>query len=435
MSDATKERAGRALSGTARSGTAAGDLLDAGERASVSVSARTSARIVFALLERMSVGALELVSPSGQVREFGPGGAPAPGTSEKPARLVLRDYGVLTDALRGGDVAFGEAYIEGRFETPDLVHLLTVLAANQSSLSQAFYGRWWTRTLLRLHHLLRSNTRAGARRNIVAHYDLGNAFYALWLDPTMTYSCALFEGDTSRTLADAQHAKYARLLAELELAPRSSILEIGCGWGGFAETAARAGHKVRGISLSPSQTAYASERLARAALRDRATIEIRDYRDMRGVYDAVASIEMFEAVGERWWPAYFRAVHDALRVGGRACIQAITIDDARFERYRTQSDFIQQYIFPGGMLASPSRISAEAEAAGLALVRSHAFGHDYATTLERWLAAFDARTHSILALGYDERFIRCWRFYLAFCAAGFATATTDVAQYTFVRRF
>jgi cyclopropane-fatty-acyl-phospholipid synthase len=434
MSDATKERAGGALSEKARADAQGRDPLRDGERASVSTSARASARIVCALLDQMTVGSLELVSPSGQMREFGPGGAPAPGASEKPARLVLRDYGVLTDALRGGDVAFGEAYIEGRFETPDLTHLLTVFAANQAALSRAFYGRWWTRTLLRLHHLLRSNTRSGARRNIVAHYDLGNAFYALWLDPTMTYSCALFEGEPSRTLAEAQHAKYARLLAELDLTPRSSILEIGCGWGGFAEAAARAGHKVLGISLSPSQSAYAQERLTRATLRDRATVKIHDYRDVRGAFDAVASIEMFEAVGERWWPTYFRVVHDALRVGGRACIQAITIDDARFERYRTQSDFIQQYIFPGGMLASPSRLVAEAEAAGLALVRSHAFGSDYATTLERWLAAFDARTHSILALGYDERFIRCWRFYLAFCAAGFATATTDVAQYTFVRR-
>ena len=234
-------------------------------------------------------------------------------------------------------------------------------------------------------------------------------------------------------MADAQQAKYGRLLGELALAPGARILEIGCGWGGFAEIAARAGHHVTGISLSDAQTAYARARLDDAGLAAQADLRLQDYRDVRGQFDGVASIEMFEAVGERYWPAYFAAVRDALRPGGRACIQAITIADDRFERYRTQSDFIQQYIFPGGMLASPTRLVAAAAAAGLALERVHAFGHDYAETLKRWLAAFDAALPAIRALGFDERFIRCWRFYLAYCAAGFDTETTDVAQYTFIR--
>jgi cyclopropane-fatty-acyl-phospholipid synthase len=330
-------------------------------------------------------------------------------------------------------VAFAESYMEGRWDTPDLTQLLTVLAANQSALERAFYGHWWSRSLLRLKHFLNANTKRQARRNILAHYDLGNSFYRLWLDSTMTYSSALFGGQFAQPLAQAQAAKYTRLLAELQLAPGGRILEIGCGWGGFAETAARAGHHVTGISLSDAQTAYARNRLAEAGLAPHADLRILDYRDVRETYDGIASIEMFEAVGEHFWPAYFRTVHDALRPGGRACIQTITIADDRFERYRTQSDFIQQYIFPGGMLASPARFVDVARTAGLALERVHTFGRDYAETLKRWLAAFDAGTPAIRALGFEERFVRCWRFYLAYCAAGFDTGTTDVGQYTFVR--
>jgi len=392
-----------------------------------------AARLLTALLERLPRGALHLVTPERQTHRFGPGGAAVEGLAAKPAELELRDWRVASAALKGGDVGFAESYIAGQWDTPDLVQLLTLLAANQPALERAFYGRWWMRSLLRVRHLLRANTRRQARRNIVAHYDLGNAFYALWLDPTMTYSSALFAGDFTQSLASAQQAKYDRLLAELGLAPGARVLEIGCGWGGFAETAVRAGHHVTGISLSDAQTAYARARLDRAGLADGADLRLQDYRDVHGSFNAVASIEMVEAVGERWWPVYFRAVRDALLPGGRVCLQAITIADDRFARYRTQSDFIQQYIFPGGMLASPSRFLAEAQAAGLALERVATFGRDYAETLVRWLAEFDAHEPSVRALGFDERFVRCWRFYLAFCAAGFASGTTDVGQYTFVR--
>ncbi len=393
----------------------------------------TAGRILLALLERIEHGRLEVTDPDGVRRTFGPGGVPAAGVRATPAVLHLADWGVAAATLQGGDVAFAEGYIAGRWDTPDLTQLLTVLAANQPVLERAFYGRWWMRALLRARHLLRANTRRQARRNIVAHYDLGNDFYRLWLDPTMTYSSALFDGDYAQPLATAQQAKYARLLAEIAPPPGARLLEIGCGWGGFAEFAARAGHHVTGISLSDAQTAWARARLAAAGLAGRADLAIRDYRDVRGRFDGVASIEMFEAVGERWWPTYFRAVRDVLAPGARACLQAITIAEARFARYRTQSDFIQQYIFPGGMVASPSRIAETAAAAGLRLDRVHAFGRDYAETLKRWLAAFDAAAPAVRAQGYDERFRRCWRFYLAYCAAGFDTGTTDVAQYTFTR--
>ena len=391
-----------------------------------------AARMLLALLRRLESGRLDLVAPNGARHAFGPGGAPAAHAKAAPAVLTLNDWRAACDALKGGDVAFAEGYMEGRWDSPDLTQLLTVLAANQPALERAFYGRWWMRALLRARHGRNANTRRQARRNIVAHYDLGNDFFALWLDPSMTYSSALFDGDFTRPLAVAQQAKYDRMLAALALPPSARVLEIGCGWGGFAETAARAGHRLTGISLSDAQTSFARARLAREGLA--ADLRVQDYRDVRERFDGVASIEMFEAVGERYWPTYFRAVRAALAAGGRACIQAITMAEERFARYRTQSDFIQQFIFPGGMLASPSRLVAAARDAGLALVDAHVFGADYAQTLKRWLAAFDAALPAIRAQGFDERFIRCWRFYLAYCAAGFDTGTTDVGQYTFQAR-
>jgi cyclopropane-fatty-acyl-phospholipid synthase len=385
-----------------------------------------AARVLISLLGRLSEGALTLTTPDARRLRFG-----APHV--KAASLVVHDWRMAARALRGGDVGFAESYMDGEWDTPDLVGLLTLLAANQASLTRAFYGRWWVRAALRMRHFLRRNSRQGARRNIVAHYDLGNAFYALWLDPTMTYSSALFDGDYRQPLASAQHAKYRSLLDALELRPDSRILEIGSGWGFFAEIAARAGHRVTGISLSDAQTSYARARLADAGFADRVDLRIEDYRDVRGRFGGVASIEMIEAVGERWWPAYFAALRRVLVPDGRAAIQAITIANDRFERYRTQSDFIQQYIFPGGMLPSPARLVQEAAAQGLRLVASRTFGLDYAETLRRWLAAFDAHVDDVRAQGFDERFVRCWRFYLAYCAAGFATSTTDVGQYVFAR--
>jgi cyclopropane-fatty-acyl-phospholipid synthase len=388
-----------------------------------------SGRLLLALVARLAQGELSLTTPDRHVHRVGPGGPGAP-----RAELVLHDWRIAREVLAGGDVAFAEAYMDGRWDTPDLTALLTLLAANQPALERTFYGDALRRAIFRVKHWLNANTRRQAKRNIVAHYDLGNEFYRLWLDESMTYSSALFGADRGAPLVDAQRAKYERILSELALPPGAHILEIGCGWGGFAETAARAGYRVTGLSLSDAQTAYARLRLQRAGLADRVDFRLQDYRDVRGRFDGVASIEMFEAVGERWWPAYFRAVRDALAPGGRACIQTITIADARFLRYRSQSDFIQQYIFPGGMLASPSRLAAEARAAGLEPIGVHVFGRDYAETLQRWLAAFDAHADAVRAQGFGERFRRCWRFYLAYCAAGFASGSTDVGHYTLVAR-
>ena len=388
--------------------------------------------LLLALLARLERGRLEVHAPDGNVHRFGPGGAPCDGASAAPAVLRIADWRFAAPTLKGGDVGFGESYMAGQWTTPNLPQLLTVLAANQPAIERAFYLRGWARVALRLRHWLNANTRRQAKRNIAAHYDLGNDFYALWLDRTMSYSSALFEGDRSRTLEAAQQAKYDRLLGSLALRPGSHVLEIGAGWGAFAETAARAGHRVTGVSLSERQTEWARDRVLDAGLADRVELRLQDYRDVRGRYDGIASIEMVEAVGERYWPAYFAAIRDALVAGGRAGLQAITIAEERFERYRTQSDFIQQHVFPGGMLASPSRIVAEAERAGLRPVAVHRFGADYAETLRRWLHAFDAHAEAI-ERRFDAAFVRCWRFYLAYCIAGFETGTTDVGHYTFER--
>ena len=387
------------------------------------------ARLLLHLLAKLAQGELVVRTPVGRQHTFGPG-PDAAGRGE----FHFSDWPLARDVLRGGDVAFAEAYIAGRWTTPDLPALLTLLAHNEAAIERAFHGKRWQQWLFRLRHWLNANTKRQAKRNIVAHYDLGNAFYRLWLDPTMTYSSALFDGDYGQPLAVAQRAKYERILSELALSPGAHILEIGCGWGGFAETAARAGYRVTGLSLSDAQTAFARERIARAGLADRVTLRVEDYRDHHGVYDGVASIEMFEAVGEQWWPTWFRRARASLAPGARAAVQTITIADERFERYRTQSDFIQQYIFPGGMLASPSRFAAEARDAGFDPVRVRAFGPDYAETLQRWLAAFDREIEAVRAQGFDDAFIRCWRFYLAYCIAGFASGSTDVAQYTLVAR-
>ncbi|HEV2040052.1 MAG TPA: cyclopropane-fatty-acyl-phospholipid synthase family protein [Casimicrobiaceae bacterium] len=395
-----------------------------------SASLPATARILFTLLERMDFGALTLTTPDGITRRFGPGGAV--GALDGEVDLTLRDWKLCGDVLTGGDVAFAEAFMDDRWETSDLTALLTLIALNQRALEVAFYGRWWRQLVFRAKHLLRSNTKRRARRNVVAHYDLGNDFYGLWLDSTMSYSSALFGGDLSGSLASAQEAKYERVLQQLAPKEGAHLLEIGCGWGSFAECAARAGCRVTAVSLSDAQTAYARERVAAMGPQSNIDFCIKDYRDVAGQFDGIASIEMFEAVGERYWPAYFRAVREALKPGARACVQTITIANDRFEQYRQTSDFIQQYIFPGGMLASPDVFDMHVAAAGLEVDDVHRFGQDYAETLKRWVAAFDANVDKVRAQGFDHRFIRCWRFYLAYCAAGFASETTDVAQYTLV---
>ncbi len=382
-----------------------------------------SAKVLFAILARVRHGSIELTVPGGEKFAF-PGAAPGP-----DAALRLHDWDVCGDILRSGDIGFAEAYLQGRWSTPDLAALLTVAALNQPVLEEALYGQWWGKLLYRLRHLLRANTRAGARRNIHAHYDLGNDFYSLWLDPSMTYSAALFGGYPDLTLEQAQRAKYDRILSRLGVQPGHTVLEIGCGWGGFAEHGARArGCSVHGITVSRRQLEFARKRMEAAGLGKQVSLDFCDYRDVRGRYDHIVSIEMYEAVGMRYWPAYFRTLHDRLAPGGTVALQAITIADERFERYRRGTDFIQQYIFPGGMLASPGEIGRQARRAGLAVRRTFAFGIDYAETLRRWSEAFNAAWPQLASMGYDHRFRRLWNFYLAYCEAGFRAGSTDVLQ-------
>ena len=381
-----------------------------------------SAALLLRTLERLERGRLEVALPGGARRAFGePHGA--------AADLQVRNLNAFARVLRSGDIGFAEGYLEGDWTTSHLPRLLTLLATNRSALEAPIYGSFLGRLLQRLLHAMRANTRAGSRRNIAAHYDLGNEFYALWLDPGMTYSSGLYAGDTGRSLEDAQRAKLGRALERLALDAGGRVLEIGCGWGSFAELAAAQGLRVTGLTLSRAQLEY-----ARARLGERALIALRDYRDERGRYDAVASIEMIEAVGERWWPAYFAKIAEVLPRGGRALVQAIVIDEALFARYREGSDFIRRYVFPGGMLPSPARLEAHAAHAGLAVADAFRFGADYARTLSTWRSRFLARWPEARALGYDERFRRLWEFYLAYCEAGFTAGSTDVMQYLLVKQ-
>lgn len=381
-----------------------------------------SAQWLFRLLRQLHCGKITLRCPDGGTREFS-GALPGP-----HATLALADWQVCSDILSRGDIGLAEAYIAGRANSNDLTELLLLGALNEQAVEQAIHGRWWATLALRLRHWLRPNTRAGSRKNIHAHYDIGNAFYSLWLDSTMTYSSALFEGDPARSLAEAQSAKYQRILNELGARPGQHILEVGCGWGGFAEHAARAGCRVTGITISAAQLEYARHRIAAAGLADRVELRLLDYRDLEGRFDHVVSIEMFEAVGERYWPGYFAMLRKHLVRGGRAVVQSITIAEEKFERYRSGTDFIQQYIFPGGMLPAPSRFTAEAAAQGLAVTAMHGFGLDYAQTLRAWHQRFDDAAPKVRAQGFDERFVRTWRFYLAYCEAGFRARATDVVQ-------
>ena len=391
-----------------------------------------AARVLFKLLGGLRHGRITATLPDKSRHEFG---TEAHGIH---AHIDIHDLSICTQILTGGDVAFGEGYFNGMWDSPDLVALLTLLAKNQNELMPAFYGRGWKGWLFKLRHLLRTNSKKQARKNIEAHYDLGNTFYREWLDSTMTYSSALFNGNLRGDFAAAQIAKYERILAEINPPVGGHILEIGCGWGGFAEYATTSrGLRVTGITLSPSQLESARERIKAAGLDSQVQFELCDYRDVAkrfgSTFDGVASIEMFEAVGQKYWDSYFQAVRDALRPGSRACVQVITIDEARFEQYESTSDFIQQYIFPGGMLPSPERFEAKANGAQLQVTERYEFGLDYAETLRRWLRQFDARHDEITAQGFSQNFVKLWRFYLAYCIAGFEAGSINVGQYTLAR--
>jgi cyclopropane-fatty-acyl-phospholipid synthase len=381
-----------------------------------------STRAAFELLRHLKRGALTVRWTDD--REFVFQG-PEPGTA---ATLVIRDPGAPWRILTGGTMALGESYMDGWVDTPDLPGLLRLGADNFVTDRPKAIPHSPRGLLHRAEHALRRNTRTQARKNVSAHYDLGNDFYSLWLDPSLTYSSALY-GGAACSLEEAQDNKRARLLGLLDPAPGSTILEIGCGWGAFAIQAARErGCRVTGITISREQCELARERVAQAGLADQVEIRLQDYRDVRERYDHVASIEMFEAVGEQYWPAFFGCVRDRLHTGGTAALQVITIPDWDWEGYRSQVDFTQKYIFPGGIVPSPGVFRTVAERAGLGVEQPFFFGGDYARTLATWLTRFDAAAEGVRDLGFDERFRRMWRYYLAWCNAGFSADYIDVMQ-------
>lgn len=391
------------------------------------LSARWRASLL-ANVERLAHGTLSLQLPDGTLIEVrGQAGG------EAEATLIINRWRAVRRLIFGGELGFAEAYADGEWLSPDLPALLGLALCNEDALRGVLTGWAPARLFNRIRHVRRANTRRGSRRNIAAHYDLGNAFYRQWLDPSMTYSAALF-ADGDDDLERAQRRKYHRLADLLDLAPGQRLLEIGCGWGGFALIAAREyGCQVTALTLSQEQAAWAREQVQAAGLADRIDIRLEDYRDVDGCYDRIASIEMFEAVGEAYWPLFFRRVNDLLRPGGVAAMQVITIEDERFETYRRSPDFIQTYIFPGGMLPSPSILAQHITSAGLGLTDRLAFGADYARTLALWRQRFLDAWPRVRNLGFDERFRRLWDYYLGYCEAGFRAASVDVAQYRLVK--
>jgi cyclopropane-fatty-acyl-phospholipid synthase len=402
-----------------------------------------SAEFVFRLLSKMKVGQLSLRLPNGEVRFFG-----EPATETHSTNLVfpraviqLNNWSLFSSVLKSGDIGFAESFIRDDWSTDSLIDVLTLMIANREPLEKAVYGTWLGRLTYRIKHLLNRNSKQNSRKNIHAHYDIGNPFYRLWLDPSMTYSSALFEGDLHQELESAQKAKYRRVLHEIGAQKNQSVLEIGCGWGGLAEQAVRQGTHIKGLTLSTEQLEYAKDRLESLNQQmsptnnylGQSNFVLQDYRDETEQYDGVASIEMFEAVGEAFWPSYFETLHRCLKPGAKACVQTITIADELFERYRSSTDFIQQYIFPGGMLPSQLVFEKMARAHGLEVVNVHKFGSDYAETLKRWRKVFIAKLSDVRAQGFDAPFIRTWEFYLAYCEAAFTYKNTDVVQYTLRR--
>jgi cyclopropane-fatty-acyl-phospholipid synthase len=380
-------------------------------------------RLAANLASRIHYGSLIFELPNGRSLKFS-------GVEETASEgvIIVRDYGFAWRSLLGGDIGFFESFADNQWDSPNVADCLYVFARNADYVKEAFTKAPVIGWAHRLHHKLNRNTKTGSRRNIMAHYDLGNRFYEQWLDRTMTYSSAVFPSGGS-DLSVAQTNKYRRLAEAIRLKPDEHVLEIGSGWGGFAEFAAKeCGAKVTGLTISQAQLDYARKRAFEAGIADRVEFRLQDYRDAEGVFDKVASIEMFEAVGEEYWARYFSKVREVLRPGGVAGLQIITIADRFFETYRRETDFIQRYVFPGGMLPSPTALKSELERAGLVWRAAEAYGDHYAATLQEWHRRFLDAWDKIQPMGFDERFKKLWRFYLGYCEAGFRARTTDVYQ-------
>lgn len=384
-------------------------------------------RLAGMMILRAKRGSIRFDLPDGQRVLFDHG--------EKGPNAVVEvhSFDFAKRAIAGGDVGFAESYMDQEWSTPDLTSVLEFFSENFEAAGQLAVGGFMVRMNNMIRHVFNRNSKAGSKRNIEAHYDLGNEFYELWLDETMTYSSALYT-EPNLTLEDAQIEKYACISDELDLAPGKSVLEIGCGWGGFAEYAAKeCGANVTCLTISPSQRDWAMQRIQREGLSEKVDIRLEDYRDHKGKYDGVASIEMFEAVGESYWPSYFSKVSESLNQGAKAALQIITIQDSLFPRYRKRADFIQRYIFPGGMLPSELALREQVMSAGLRIDETHYFGPDYARTLRIWAKAFEEKWCQIAPLGFDERFRRMWRFYLSYCEAGFDNGRINVGHFTLAK--
>ncbi|UYP69198.1 cyclopropane-fatty-acyl-phospholipid synthase family protein [Thalassobacter stenotrophicus] len=379
---------------------------------------------VFAVAQLVQNGRLDIHLPDG--RSFRVEG-PQPGPV---AEMHVHNVDLFARTVRDGDVGFCEAYMDGWWDTPDLMAFFDFVHADNEAIYDGYPALTLVKAYERVRFWLQRNTKKQARKNISAHYDLGNDFYKLWLDDTMTYSSALFKTGQEST-ESAQIQKYEMMVDQMGVEPGDHVLEIGCGWGGFAEYAAKErGLKVTGLTISQEQFNYAVDRIEKAGLSDLVTFKLQDYRDETGTYDGIASIEMFEAVGEQYWPIYFQTLRDRLNPGRNATLQIITVQDKRWHSYRKGVDFIQKYIFPGGMLPSPMRLSEEIEAAGLRKVKDIEFAESYSVTLRRWFETFNERWEQVASLGFDDRFRRMWNVYLTSCAATFHSRTCDVLQIT-----
>jgi cyclopropane-fatty-acyl-phospholipid synthase len=379
------------------------------------------------ILSRLPRGRLDMTLPDGRTLRFN-------GKEKGPeAELIVHDPKFVRTVLSKGDIGFAEVFMDGQVDTPDLPALLEYFNDNWEDAGNLAIGNSIARFFAKLRHMLRSNTKKGSKRNILAHYDLGNEFYSAWLDPTMTYSSAIFTSP-EQSLMEAQLEKYRSIARNLQLKPGQHVLEIGSGWGGFAEVAAKEfGARVTSITISDAQHAFATKRMKEAGLEGQVEIVMRDYRDVTGQFDAVASIEMFEAVGQEYWPSYFNKIAEVLKPGGRAALQIITIDDKYFDGYRRRADFIQTYIFPGGMLPSPQRLKEETERVGMKFTTDQMFGKSYARTVDEWAKRFDLAWDRIKGGKFDEQFRRLWLYYLAYCSAGFRTGRIDVGQFVLTK--
>jgi len=381
------------------------------------------ARMVLSAAMNLAFGSLKIVTPEGRIFLIG-GNAPGPA-----AQLVLKNWRLPGRAFAGGTIGVAESYIDGDWDSPDVTSFLELFVVNADAGEKVAGGASKLLNFFQqIRHWFNENTRRGSRKNISAHYDLGNAFYREWLDPTMTYSSALY-ADGANDLESAQNAKYRALAASTKIGKDDHVLEIGCGWGGFAEFAAREiGCRVTGLTISREQHDFATQRIAKAGLSDKVEIKLQDYRDETGVYDRIASIEMFEAVGEKYWPVFFDRVKRCLKPGGLAGLQIITINEASYSVYRRRPDFIQRYVFPGGMLPTPTILRSLGAEQKLRLIGERIFPQDYARTLAEWRGRFVASWERIVPLGFDERFRKLWEFYLHYCEAGFRAEYIDVRQ-------